>query len=409
MWSNLLDFVGSALIAALVIWLAVAFARQRAGTATLLSALALAVVVPTIGSALEIRHNEDGLVSVAAGETINDTLIAAGETVSIDGDVAGDLLAFGRNIVVRGNVGGNLVTAGETLTIQGTVGGSVIGAGRAVSFSGTRVARDVYGFGRDVDIENGSTIGGNAVAFGQRIGLDGSVGIDFKGFGENVTIAGTVNGDVEAFANRATLLSSARVGGTVTSHTDEPDDLQIGAGAVIGGGVERQAVEREQRRNEYRTVGFYVGKVVGLGAAFVTGLLLFWLFPALRTLTLPDTNAALRSAGIGLAAAVTLPAAALLVSLTIVGLPIGIVAFVLGALALYFAKTIVAQIIGRRLFRGPAGEPHYAATLLAGLAIVTIAINIPFIGPILNLVATLIGLGLIVTVLYARFSRAAAA
>ena len=85
----------------------------------------------------------------------------------------------------------------------------------------------------------------------------------------------------------------------------------------------------------------------------------------------------------------------------------GVVAFVLGALALYFAKTIVAQIIGRRLFRGPAGEPHYAATLLAGLAIVTIAVNIPFIGPILNLVATLIGLGLIVTVIYARFSRGA--
>lgn len=103
--------------------------------------------------------------------------------------------------------------------------------------------------------------------------------------------------------------------------------------------------------------------------------------------------------------AVTLPVAALLACITIVGIPIGIAAFALGAIGLYFAKTVVAQLIGRALFRGPPGTPHYAATLLAGLAIVMIAISLPWIGGIIHLVVTLVGLGMIVTVLHARFNR----
>jgi len=129
----------------------------------------------------------------------------------------------------------------------------------------------------------------------------------------------------------------------------------------------------------------------------------------LRSIALPDAMATLRTAGIGLVAAVTLPVAAFLACITIVGLPIGIATFVLGAIGLYFAKAVVAQLIGRALFRGPQGAPHYAATLLAGLTIIMVAINIPFVGGWVSLAVTLLGLGMIVTVLFAHFGRDATA
>ena len=47
--------------------------------------------------------------------------------------------------------------------------------------------------------------------------------------------------------------------------------------------------------------------------------------------------------------------------------------------------------------------------LAAGLAIVIVAINLPWIGGFANLVLTLIGLGLIVTLLLGHFNRSAAA
>src|SRR5438477_263083 len=50
--------------------------------------------------ALERRHAE--FVTVAANETVDDTLLAAGNTVRVEGVVNGDLLAFARTLEVRG-------------------------------------------------------------------------------------------------------------------------------------------------------------------------------------------------------------------------------------------------------------------------------------------------------------------
>jgi hypothetical protein len=126
----------------------------------------------------------------------------------------------------------------------------------------------------------------------------------------------------------------------------------------------------------------------------------------LRDVSLPDPLAVLRSGGIGLAAAVTLPVAALLLCVTIVGIPLGIMTFVLGAIGLFLSKIVLAQIIGRVLFRDPQTPPHFAATLITGLAIVIVAINLPFVGWMANWALTLIGFGIIVSLLLARFTRA---
>ena len=404
MLTSALNLVAATLAVLLVAWTTLSLARSRGGAAVLVSLLVAVLALSGVGHALELRHS-DGVVTVAAGETIEDTLIAAGQTVAIDGNVNGDLFAFGRTVTIRGNVTGNVISGAETVTIEGTVGGDVIGAGRGVTLRGTHVGRNFFGFGRDLDLGADSDVASNAFTFGETAHVDGRVGVDLMSFGANVLVSGNVQRDFEAFGNDISLLPSARVGRNVTAHVDDNEKLQIAQGATIGGTVERKLVEREQRRsgNRYLTVGFYVGQMVRIGAAFLTGLLLLWAFPVLRTLSLPTAMDALRAGGIGLVAAVVLPIAAILACVTIVGLPLGILAFVLGGIGLYFGKTVVAQLIGRALFRSPAGPPHYAATLIAGLVVVIIAINLPLVGGIVNFVLTLLGFGMIVTVLLGKY------
>jgi hypothetical protein len=134
---------------------------------------------------------------------------------------------------------------------------------------------------------------------------------------------------------------------------------------------------------------------------------LLWLFPVLRETSLPNAMAVLRTFGIGLAAAVTLPVAAVIVCVTIIGIPLGILTFVLGAIGLYFSKTVVGQIIGRAVLRNRPTPPHFAATLFVGLVIVIVAINLPWIGGVVNLILTLVGFGVIVSLIFARLNRAA--
>ena len=404
MLTSVLNLVAATLAIALLAWTTLALARGRGGSATLLASLLIAAVaLPRLGHALEIRRGE-GVITVAAGETIDDTLIAAGQTVAIDGTVNGDLLAFGRTVTIRGNVTGNVITGAESVTIEGTVGGDIVGAGRGVTLRGTHVGRNFFGLGRDLDIDASADVAGNAMTFGETARIDGRVGIDLKSFGANVLMNGNVQRDFEAYAGEISVLPSGRVGRNVTAHIDTDNKLQIAQGSTIGGNVDRQIVEREQRRNRYLTTGFYVRQVVRLGAAFVTGLLLLWAFPVFRTLSLPTAGAALRSGGIGLVAAVVMPIAAVLACITIVGIPIGILTFLAGAIGLYFGKTVIAQLIGHALFQSPAGPPHYAATLISGLAIVVIAINLPIVGGIVNFVLTVVGFGMIVTLLLGRFS-----
>jgi anti-sigma factor RsiW len=404
MWTAALNLIGGALVLAFVAWLAFAAARQRAFAGILAALAGVVVALPSVGHAFEIRRSND-LVTVTADETVDDTLLALGQTVLIDGTVNGDLLAFGREVTVRGNVTGNLITGAQTVTIEGTVGGSVIGGAQGLSLANARIGRDFYGFGNEVEIEPEANVSGNAIGFGETVGVDGRVGVDFKGFGSRVRIGGAVEGNVDGYAGTMTVLSTARVGGNVTGHVDSAGDLTVAPGANVAGTVEEQLVEREQRRNRYETFGYYFSQVIRLAGAFVTGLLLLWLFPVLREARLPDALAVLRSAGIGLAAAVTLPVAALVFCVTIIGIPLGLLTFVIGAIGLYFSKAVIAQIIGRGLLRERGTPPHYAATLLVGLVIVIVAINLPWIGGLTNLVLTLVGFGVIVTLVLARFSR----
>ncbi len=408
MLTSALNLVAATLAVALLAWTTLSLARSRGGAAVLVSLLVAAAALPRPGHAFELRHGE-GVITVAAGETIDDTLIAVGQTVAIDGNVNGDVFAFGRSVTIRGNVTGNVITGAETVTIEGAVGGDVVGAGRGVSLRGTHVGRNFFGFGRDLALDGSTEVASNALTFGDTLNIDGRVGTDLSAVGNNVVVTGNVERDFVVRADLISVLPTARIGRNVTAHVESNDKLQIAQGATIGGAVDRKIVEREQRRNRYLTTGFYVRQMVQLGAAFLTGLLLLWAFPTLRTLSLPTVHAALRSGGIGLVAAVVMPIAALLACITIVGIPIGILTFMLGAIGLYFGKTVIAQVVGRALFQSPAGPPHYAATLIAGLAIVMIAINLPIVGGIVNFVLTVLGFGMIVTVLLGRYDSGHAA
>jgi len=411
MLTTALNFTAVALGMALFAWIAFATVRRRAFAGVAASVLAIVIALPSIGHAFERRiatGTADAIVTVPAGETIDDTLFVAADTIAIDGNVNGDLLAFGRSITVRGNVTGNLITGGESIMVEGSVGGSIIGGGRGLSLARARVGGNLFGFGRDLDLDASAEVVGNALGFGETVGIDGRVGKDLLGFGNNVRIGGNVTGDVDGFAGKVTLLPSARVGGNVTAHVDSMDDLSIADGAVVGGTVDTQIVEREQRRNEYATVGYYFRQVVRLGAAFLSGFLLLWLFPALREVSLPTVGAVLRSGAIGFAAMVALPIAAVIVCFTIVGIPLAVLTFVLGAIGLYFAKTVLAQVIGRAVYRSPTAPPHFAATLLVGLVITIVAVELPFVGGIANFLLTIVGFGIIVTLLLARFSRESA-
>ena len=92
------------------------FWRRRTAGVMLLTALVALAASPV--AALERRVVKNGNVTIPADETIDDSVFAAGETVSVDGIVTGNLLVCARRVSVRGTVKGDLVAFGQRVELD---------------------------------------------------------------------------------------------------------------------------------------------------------------------------------------------------------------------------------------------------------------------------------------------------
>ncbi len=373
------------------------YRQSRSGASFCAIAALLAVTAlsapPT--HALEVRRGE-GVVTVAAAETIDDTLVVAAETAVIDGDVTGDLVVVGRSIDVSGDVGGNIVAFAESVKIRGSVGGTVMGAASAYNLTDATVGGDVWVAGEKVGAAGSTQVDGNVTFAGNSVTIEGGVDKDLYAFGESVELSGSLGEDLEAFANRLRLLGDASVGGDVRFRTGNKDNLFRAEGVEIAGAVEFLDMPEEmQPANKYATIEFYLWQIARLIAAFLVGWALLTLLPGMRNISLAGGVEGLKSAGIGFLAVLAVPIAAVLVAITIIGLPFALIAFGIWLLGLYLSQIVIARVIGSSLV-----ADNLPLSLLAGLVIVLVAVNLPFLGEVIDFILTIVGLGLLVQYLF---------
>ena len=212
-----------------------------------------------------------------------------------------------------------------------------------------------------------------------------------------VTISGTVEGSVVSFSDRVTLLSGARVDGDIRSYKS----AVIASDATVGGTVGGVDFSKFNQ-------AWWVSRYVWWFGVTVSTLLL-----GLLVLAFPQrAQDALRSAagrtwpsiGWGLIWFFVLPIAALVLCVTIVGLPLGLaVLFALGLIYLigYVAAAWwLGSVVARRASKFVA--------FLAGWGILRAAALIPFLAGTLWTVAVIFGLGMLTVALWSRRKAAVA-
>ena len=371
--------------------------RRYRGASLVLGTLALVMVFATPGSALDIRTGEQ-TVTIAANETVDDTLVVAAETINIDGTVTGDLIAVGQEVNVRGTVLGNVISGAQRIEVTGVVQGSVFGFAQNVRADG-EIGQNIYGFGQSVDVTGNGRVEGNALIFGATGSVDGVVSNDAMMFGERLDISGEVGNNVRFTGSRFSLESPGRVGGNLTAFVGSEERVQVDAGASVGGQTDINITEADV--SDFLTVPFYVGQAIRIAAALAMGLLLFWLLPVLRTVTLDTPRQLVTAGGVGFLVLVATPVAAVVAMITVIGIPVAIVGIMVWVLCLYLSKIVIALFIGNAILK-PEDDtiPSTALTLLCGLVLIFIAVNIPLMGNVINVLLVLIGLGALMVTLY---------
>jgi cytoskeletal protein CcmA (bactofilin family) len=389
---NLASWIVISVIACIAL---VALFRRSPIISTMVSVLALLSVFSPWTYAIDIRRGEKP-VSVPAGETIDDTMVITGDSsVDIEGTITGDLIALAGVVRLKGTVKGNLITFAERTDIDGNVEGSVLGTGGLVNVRGT-IGRNLYGVAGNISIDPGSRIEGNASMLVGEASLDGSIGKDF--YARTARSIGWGGRSMFSRGGEIQVLSHAQVGRNLSLKVDEKENAVIdqAATANIKGRTEIQ--DTPQPPSRYATASFYVWQTIWLVAAFIVGLILFRVAPRLSQINLDTGRTLLLTGGIGFIAAVVPPLAGLIAGLTLIGLPLGLMTIGLWVTALYLSKIIIAAFLGRALF--PSGSHGIAVPLLAGLAVVFLAANLPFVGPVIGFLLTILGLGALIISIY---------
>jgi len=340
--------------------------------------------------AFELRHDEQRVI-VGPDEVIDDTLIVRSEDVTIEGRITGDLIVVGETLVIRGEVDGLVIAMGETIQLEGTFRHSVLSLGELVNVRSSSLGGNFYAAGERVVVQQDTKIAGNAVAAGEETELNGTVGRDLVSAGSRVTLFGSVDGNMRGYGETVELTETARVSGNLTLKTENSESAIIAPAADIGGETSITAWPEEP--NRYATTDFYLGELLQILAAFITGWVLFRFVPGLARVELEGSVETLVTAGIGAAILIGTPVLSLVAMATLIGIPIGLIALMTWLAALYAAGIVISGYVGRLLLPGHGGG--VAVPLLLGLTLLVVLSEIPFLGGPVKLVAGILGLGLI--------------
>jgi hypothetical protein len=352
------------------------------------------------GFALERRHGD--FVTVPATETVDDSLLATGNTVRVEGVVNGDLLAFGGTVEVRGTVKGDLVSFAKRTVVSGRVEGSVFNASKSLDLNG-QLGHSIYGFAQSLRVDERGQVGDGIMAAAGDVSLDGQVkrGVDIF-LSDNADINGSIGRELNTTGGRLTLTNTARVGGDLSARVRRLTDVRVADGATITG---KRDIRLEVRENKFAHPRFYFHQAIWFAAAMLVGWLCVVFLPGFFRATTQAVGSGWLSLGLGVAVLAGVPVATIVAAITLVGFPLSLMLFAAYLAAIYLAKIWVGAFLGRVILKSSGNTTRdWMLGLFVGLLIVTVVRFVPYLGGLVHFGVICLGLGALAAQLY-RASR----
>jgi hypothetical protein len=343
------------------------------------------------------RFSAGGMINLT--EPVDGDAILAGGQVDIASQVEGDLVVAGGEVSVGGGVGDDLYAAGGEVSVDAIVTGNA------------RVA------GGEVDIGPATVIEGGASVSGGRIRFDGSVTGYLQATGGDVRLNGNVGGDAIVRSGELSIAPGTRIDGKLVYSGPKAPIVPEGASIAGGVGFRETRGHRWADRDTHVVLdaGRAVGSLLWFIGVFVVAALFTAIFPTFSTqaATLIGREPWV-SLGLGLAVLVCMPFLAVVLLITIIGIPLALLLLPAYLLLMFLGWVTAALFLGQKLHelvrRGqPAGLGGRILALLIALLALWLLRRVPYAGPLIGLAALSAGIGALVWQLWTRRERPAAA
>ena len=330
---------------------------------------------------------------------INDDLVTVGGNIKLDGIIEGDLISASRSLVQSGLILGSLNAVAQDVDVLGEVKGSVRVFAQNINVNGT-VDRNLVAFGYSVDVKPGAQIHKDITAFCGKMTLDGKLGGNLKGSMGELVISGVVNQDVSVEADEITLMPTARVLGNLKYKSGK--EAKIESGAQVSGEIVWTELKttKEKKPKSIFTGKPIIPEILFLLALMVTGVVLTLIcrkdaYQAKQAVA----DSFLKTLALGFVVMVCVPIAVIILIVSVIGIPIAAIAFFAYAVLIYIAKIPVATFVGEKIIKtlGKKGQPSLIWSMLFGLVVLTLALNIPYLDWLIYFLVLFTGFGAIIT------------
>ena len=356
------------------------------------SLLVSALIIPVIAFAAELRIGESP--SFSSSETAQEDLYLAGGNVTSSGKVNGDLAVGGGNILVNGSVSQDLFVGGGSITIVADIGDDVRIGGGNIIING-KVGNDLVVGGGQTSV-TGAGVGGDVLWAGGMLRMDAPVGGGMQLAGGEVVINSRVRGNVEFKGQKLTLGKDAVIEGNLTYSAQK--EATIEAGATVKGQTNYEPLKAPPQMSGNGIIAFlslvFLGKFLAL-LVFALALGLFFRRYA-STLVGNAVAQPLLETGRGLIVLIVLPVVSIMLLVSLIGVPLGLLGLVAFASLLLIASPLAAIVVGSVVHKWMFKPAEYQVawqTILLGVAVYTVLGFVPVLGGIAKFVLVLLAIG----------------
>lgn len=311
-----------------------------------------------------------------------DAFCASSKRCVIDGVVADDALMAAMTIEIRGQINGDVRAVAKELVIE----------------SGAKIQGNLSIFASKLTIKKGATIGKDAMLSGGIMRIEGQIGRDAMVVSEETYIDGQIGRDVHIKSAKHTRVADgAKVSGSLSNASLTKDIAE----SAIAGDFKHEDIKNSDSKRRNWLSGNLIWSL-SIGALLVVVMIVrpqrFYQFSREQFKLIN-----IFYIGIGYTMMIGLPIIALLLTTTIVGISVAILAMIIWALMLILAIPIAIYYLTNNTLA--VFDKQNESLVLVGVVVYALINAVPVLAVVINLALIGLGAGLFVKFLVSGFGR----
>lgn len=303
------------------------------------------------------------------------------DNIEISNNVYGDIYLIGKNVDISSNyIEGNIFIMADKVKIQGNIEGYVYIMATDTEILGT--VKGAYIISENINVGEYAYVVNGLKTINNSLNLKGTIYRNLYSISNNINI--------EKNENNPNVFGSIYYTG----------NLNAEEGLVSG-----EKIKYEVSNNKINIKD----EIITILSAIVSTLIIISIIIALQKdiecNKKLDIKGYLKNIGIGLATLIVIPIISVLLMITEVALPIGILLLTLYFVGIYISLSIASIVIAKNWFKDNMSKINKIGISILVYIVLYIIKYIPIVGFIIRILAILLGLGLIVSSLLCKLPK----